>query len=64
MFEVVEMGTASMKDMLAVDVKILNVHIFKEFLCIYGNNRVLGREAEDRGDVCILIYLQLVDIAV
>ena len=31
MFEVVEMGTASMKDMLAVDVKILNVHIFKEF---------------------------------
>ena len=31
MFEVAEMGTASMKDMLAVDLKIFNVHIFKEF---------------------------------
>ena len=30
MLEVVEMGTASLKDMLAADLKILKVHIFKK----------------------------------
>ena len=31
MLEVVEMGTASLKDMPAVDLQILKGHIFKEF---------------------------------